>query len=127
MAHLSFIKYLSASVLISILLYYGLNLLIDMTDHQTLLWWSLGFFTILSLITFFVLDLSLKRANGSGFIGLVMINVFFKLVASFVLVAVYVKQFQPQEKTFIIPFLSTYIVFTILETYFLNIQARGVR
>ncbi len=127
MAHFSFIKYLSASIVISILLFYGLNLIIDMISHQTLLWWSLGFFIILSLITFFVLDLSLKKANGSGFIGLVMINVFFKLVASFVLVAAYVNQYQPQEKTFIIPFLSTYLVFTILETYFLNVQARGVR
>jgi len=69
----------------------------------------------------------MRYANGKSVIGLVILNVFLKLVVSFGFVAMYVKNYQPQQKLFIVPFLMTYLIFAIFETWFLNIQARGVK
>lgn len=127
MDHFKFFKYLALATLASVMVHYLLDSMIDLKQHQRMLWWSVGFYLALSVFTYLIIDRSLKKSNGASFIGLVMMNVLIKLIASFGLVALYVKQFQPQEKSFIVPFLSTYLIFTLLETYFMNVQAREVR
>lgn len=122
-----FIKYLCFATGGSILVYFLLRLFMPIGEHSLLLWWSIGCFILLSTMAFITAGLAAKNAGGSTFIGLVMINVFFKLAASFIIVALYVKQVAPEDKFFIIPFLSTYLIFTVFETYFLNLQARATK
>ncbi len=61
---------------------------------------------------------AIKSPNKMAFIQLVMVNVFFKLVFIMGIVAVYFKVVKPENKLFIIPFLSIYFIFTIFETIF---------
>ena len=123
----TFLKFLLFSTLISIALFYGLSMIADLEHHTPLLWWSIGCFTLLSIIIYFLIEKSIKVSGGASLIALVIINVLLKLVFSFGLVALYVNQYQPQDKVFIIPFLTTYLVFTIFETWFMNVQARDVK
>ena len=122
-----FLKYLICATVISVLLFFLSNLFLPLMSHIDLLWLSLVCFVMLAILIYFLVDRSMKFANGKSVIGLVILNVFLKLIFSFGFVAIYVKFNNPQDKFFIIPFLTTYLVFTIFETWFLNIQARGVK
>lgn len=61
---------------------------------------------------------ALKSSNKMAFIQLVMANVFLKLVALMSIIAIYNKIMPPKSKFFVIPFLVTYVIFTVLETAF---------
>ncbi len=123
----TFIKYLTISSLSSVVLFFLIDLFIVLRPHITLLWLSLVCFISLAVLIYFLIDRSMRYANGKSVIGLVILNVFIKLIVSFGFMAFYVNHYQPQQKTFIIPFLMTYLVFTIFETWFLHVQARGVK
>jgi len=122
-----FLKFLILSILLSIGVSFLLNLALPIAEHFKLLWWSIACFVSLALLAYWIANRSIKKNNGAQFIGLVMLNVFIKLVASFALVAAYVKLNPPDSKYFILPFIATYLIFTILETYFLSVQAREVK
>ncbi len=123
----TFIKYLFLASLVSVVMFFLVDQFIPLRPHVTLLWWSLVCFILMAMIIYFLIDRSMRYANGKSVIGLVILNVFLKLVVSFGFVAMYVKNYQPQQKLFIVPFLMTYLIFAIFETWFLNIQARGVK
>ena len=123
----AFIKYLIYATIVSIVLFYVTNFMWPISMHQDLLWWSILCFVLLAVIIYFLVDRSMTRSGGKGMIGLVIFNVLLKLVFSFGFVAFYVKSKQPQDKAFIVPFLITYLVFTIFETWFLNEKAREVK
>ena len=127
MASSDFLKFLTLAGLISVLLFFVLNFFLPLMPHIQLLWWSLVCFVLLAVFIYFLVDRSMKLSNGRSVLGLVIINVFLKLIFSFGFVAIYVQYKNPQDKFFLIPFLTTYLVFTIFETWFLNIQARDVK
>jgi len=78
-------------------------------------------------MTYWLGSTATKIGNGSAFIRIVIVNVFTKLIGSFLFVMVYVKFKEPTDRLFLIPFLLTYLIFLVSETYFLNIQARETR
>jgi len=122
-----FIKYLFISSAATIAGFFLLDLIIPLRSHIDILWWSLGAYIVLALLIHFLVAISLAKTNGSNIIGLVIFNVFLKLVFTFGFVTLYVKIYAPTDKYFLVPLLLTYFVFTVFETWFLNIQARGVR
>lgn len=122
-----FLKFLIYAGLTSVLLFFVLNFFIPLMLYIDLLWWSIVCFVLLAVVIYFLVDRSMKLYDGKSVLGLVIINVFLKLIFSFAFVAIYVQIKSPQEKIFLIPFLTTYLVFTVFETWFLNIQARGVK
>ena len=61
---------------------------------------------------------AINSTNKMAFIQLVMVNVVFKLVFVMGIVATYFKLAKPENKLFILPFLSIYFIFTIFETIF---------
>lgn len=120
----TFIKFLIGAVLLSIAIFFLINLFIPLSSYFDFLLMSIGFFSVLAFIAFVVGDRSIRNRGGAGFIGLVIANVFLKLVGSFVFVALYAKYTTPADRFFLIPFLVTYLIFTSLETYFMSQQAR---
>lgn len=122
-----FLKYLIYATAVSVAFFFMVNFLVPISQHMDLLWWSIICFVILALMIYFLVDRSMRKSGGKTVIGLVILNVLLKLVFSFGFVALYVQYKQPQDKLFILPFLITYLVFTIFETWFLNVQARGVK
>jgi hypothetical protein len=78
-------------------------------------------------MTYWLGRVAVKVGNGSAFIKIVIMNVFTKLIGSFLFVMVYVKFKEPSDRLFLIPFLLTYLIFLVTETYLLNIQARETK
>lgn len=122
-----FVKFLMLAVISSAMVFGLVNLVLPLNPYLDLLGWSILFFVILAIIAFFVAGRSIKNNKGQQFIGLVIFNVFIKMLVSFALIAAYVRFNAPTDKFFVVPFLTTYLIFTALETYFLSVQAREVK
>jgi len=119
-----FIKLLLGAALLSVISYFLINVFVALTGYFPFLLMSILFFSVLAIIAYIFGELSMQRSGGAGYIGLVIANVFLKLVGSFVFVALYAKYNPPANRNFLIPFLVTYLVYTALETYFMSQQAR---
>ena len=121
----SFLKFLIGAALLSVASFFCINFFVSLSSYFDFLLWSILFFTILSVVAYVFGELSIKKSGGAGYIGLVIANVFLKLIGSFVFVALYAKYNSPPDRNFLIPFLVTYLIFTAFETYFMSQQARG--
>lgn len=121
-----FILYLILTNVLCALCYYILSLFIALSSYTNFFLISLGFFTLYNIFVFIMGRMAIKSKVRNLFVYLVLYNVLIKLLLSFLIVFIYVKQFAPQNKSFLIPFLLAYLVFTVYETYFLNIQAKQV-
>ncbi len=122
-----FLTYLLFSTAATIALFFLFHAFLPLTQHLEILWWSIACYVLLAFIIHFLVERSLRLKAGRNMIGLVIFNVFLKLIFTFGFVSLYVKFKTPEDKLFLVPLLLTYLVFTIFETWFLNIQAREVR
>lgn len=122
-----FLKYLLLSSLATIASFFFVDLFIPLRQHLQILWLSLLCYVILAFLIHFLVERSLRRSSGKNMIGLVIFNVFLKLLFTFGFVTVFVKLQEPTDRLFLVPLLLTYLIFTVFETWFLNIQAREVR
>jgi len=120
-----FIRYLGLTILVSIAIFYSLNVFLPLSANINFFWGSVLGFTILSVIIYILVERSLLLSGGKSILGLVLFNVLLKLVFSFGFVALYVQYTQPTGKFFLLPFFIAYLTFTIFETWFLNLQARS--
>lgn len=119
-----FFKYLILAILISVAIFFALDFIVPLREHFKLFWGSLLGFTLLSVVIYGLVERSLLKTEGKGMLGLVIFNVLLKLVFSFGFVTLYVQSTQPTDKYFLLPFFIAYLVFTVFETWFLNLQAR---
>jgi len=124
MTKAQFLKLMLGSALVSVLVHFALGLMWPVRQYTDFLGWSILFFSVLALVAYIMGELSIKKRGGAGYIGLVMLSVFVKLLASFLFVALYVKYKTPEDRYFLLPFLVTYLIYTIYEVYFMSIQAR---
>ncbi len=79
---------------------------------------SVVFFCVLTLIMHLLANN--KRTTGNRLLYLIGVNMLLKIVASFILVYLYFDYRNPESKLAILPFISTYLVFTSIETYSLS-------
>ncbi len=122
-----FFKFLGFSIAATLALCFLINLAVPILGHLDFLGLSILGYTLLSIIIYFLVERSFKYSGGRSMIGLVIFNVFLKMVFTFSFVAIYVTLKEPTDRLFLVPLLITYLVFTIFETWFLNIQAREVK
>lgn len=122
-----FVKYLILAILSSIAIFFFFKLFIPLGPYMEFLFWSLGFFILLSVMAYVMAYLSIKLKDGAPFLMLIVGNVFLKIIGSFLFVAIYAKYNTPKDRYFLVPFLITYLIFTIFETYFLSLQARDTK
>ena len=127
MTFIKFIKLIGSASLVCTILFFLLSLAIDIRQYFDFLLLSILFFMVLSFMTYWLGRVAVKIGNGSAFIKIVIMNVFTKLIGSFLFVMVYVKFKEPSDRLFLIPFLMTYLIFLVTETYLLNIQARETK
>ena len=120
-----FIKYLGASVFLSVIVFYAVAMALPLKPYADVLVFAIIFFTILTLLVYWLGQRALRTNQNNFFLYVIIINVFVKLVASFVFMLLYVKMKDPPDRYFLVPFLLTYLIFTISETYILSIQARS--
>ena len=119
-----FFNLLILSNVASIVIFGFCTLFIDVKAFVNLLFISLLFFSVYTVALYLITKLLIRSGGGGQFIQLVLYNVLIKIVFCFLLIYVYVMQTQPESKFFIVPFLISYFVFTVFETYFMNIQAK---
>ncbi len=124
MTNSKFTQALFLSILGSLVVLTGINYFLG--DNGD---WNLGIlgivlFTVLSLIVFYVCKRTLRSKDKYLFIRIIIINVIIKILACFVLVAVYYKYTMPESRFFILPFLMVYLIFTVFETHFLLVQSK---
>jgi hypothetical protein len=127
MSKKDFIKVLAYSVLCSVLVYSILCFFVPIYKYLDLSLIGLVFFSALSVLIYVMGERALRSKKTNSFLTIIVLNTFIKLMGSFILVLLYVKIKEPDDKNFLIPFLLIYLVFMISETYFLSVQSRQSR
>ncbi|NNE25796.1 MAG: hypothetical protein HKN09_03040 [Saprospiraceae bacterium] len=120
----TFVKNLIISALIALILLVATHFVVDMREHVAFIVSAYVFFVAFCIFIYWLAQRSSKSKAGEYFLYIVVVNVFVKLIASFMMVFIYAKLAEPSDKWFVIPFLIIYLVFTVFETFFLSIQAK---
>jgi len=120
----SVIKNILIATVSSILVFFASTMIIPVMSYLDILGLAIAFFGGLTLIIYWQGERAQKTQQNKFFLYVVITNVFVKLIGSFVLMFIYVKVKEPDDKYFLVPFLLTYLIFTIFETYILSEQAR---
>lgn len=91
-------------------------------------WWSLGFFTLLTVIAYWWALRTLRPGQRpTSFLGVVMGLTLGKMFLSVFLVWGYVSLNKPQDRSFLLLFFAQYLLFTILETIILMDLSRSIK
>lgn len=118
---------LAISVIASLLVYFLAQFIIPVGPYLNMTVFSVILFSLLSLTMYLLGKASLNSKGKNAFIFLIINNVFFKLLISFLFVFLYAKNYAPTDSFFIIPFLWVYLIFLIFETYYLSKQAKNIK
>lgn len=124
MSNKKFFTNLVISIVVSVVIHFFINLFLPIAKYNDILIYSIIFFTVICLLIYWLSILGIKTKQSNFFLFIVIINVFLKLVAAFVFILLYVRANKPEDKYFLVPFLMTYLIFTLFETIFLSRQAR---
>ena len=100
--------------------------LLDVSDHNPLMYLSIGFFTILAIGVYYLSERAARMDSRNFFMQIVMINTMAKMFGSVVMVIGYFSLIKPTTNKFIIPFLIIYIVYTVFDAYFMMKQSRNI-
>ena len=112
------------TILICFAAYAGLKWLIPSVDYPKIQIIAVSCFASISMIIYL---LSIKSANSPNkfqFMNVVIMNIFIKMIVSFLLIVAYVQMNAPTDKLYVLPFMMVYLIFTIFETYFLMKTAK---
>ncbi len=124
MNHSNFLSGLLISILACVAIYMGVIQLMPAFNYTDVNYYTIAMFVVISLIVYFMAHKALESDNKNSFLNIVVMNLFMKMVASFVLIGVYVKMTSPEDKMYLIPLTINYLIFTIFETYFLSKAAK---
>lgn len=112
------------TVIVSIILLYGLSTNERFGDYVDVGYYAIPAFSILSLSIYFITEMLERRDDKQALLNIVIINVMSKFVLTAAVIALYYKNTDPEDGIFVVPFILVYIVFTIFETYFMSEQAK---
>ncbi len=118
-----FIQLLILTILMAAGLFF-LNRLPVVAPHALLSWLSLAFFTVLSALMFFAGRSSASSPSKQAFTNTVLGFTMAKMFICALIVVAYHNLAQPTSKLFLLPFFSTYVVYTAFETYWMMKLAR---
>jgi len=123
----SYIKFIIGSAIVSVLMFLICGLIIPIKPYWDLLGYAILFFGSLTGFIFWLSQRAIATQQSNFFLYIIFINIVAKLIASFIIIMIYVEANDPQDKYFLVPFLLTYLIFTISETYVLSEQARNTK
>lgn len=101
------------------LLLLGLQALPELRPYKDFCWLSLAFFALFSLSTYLIGAYTATQKNKFAFTNATLKLTFIKMLLCVVVVGLYIKLTNPPTRTFILPFLGIYIIYTIFETHFM--------
>ena len=100
--------------------------LLGVSEHNLLMYLSIGFFTALAIGVFHLSERAAKMNSRNFFMQIVMINTMVKMFGSVALVIGYFTITKPSTNKFIVPFLIVYVLYTIFDAYFMMKQSRNI-
>jgi len=124
MSNKSFFGLLTITTVVSLITILGFIQSAKFADYTGFFLATIALFVALSLLIFFLGKKSATSTNNYLFIYLIMGNIFLKFFASIVIVVLYFKLFEPNDRLFLFPFMFIYLIFTIFETYVLSSLAK---
>ena len=100
--------------------------LMGVSEHNLLMYLSIGGFTALAIGVFHLSERAAKMNSRIFFMQIVMINTMVKMFGSVALVIGYFSITKPSMNKFIVPFLIVYVLYTIFDAYFMMKQSRNI-
>jgi hypothetical protein len=86
--------------------------------------WCVTAFVIINVLAYYTGRRATNSKSNYRFIQLMMMLILMKMIVCVALVVAYVKISNPESKLFVLPFLTTYLIFTIFEIFVLQKIAR---
>lgn len=106
------------------LILFGLHQHHLFSEHSLLSIWSMLGFTLMTILIFSLGQNFSRSKNKYLYNNLIVMNFLLKLMVSILVVYLFVKQYDPEGKLYLIPFVLIYLAFTVFETYFMMKQAK---
>ncbi len=97
----------------------------QLQSYSALSWVSLAFFVLLTLLIYHAGQRALASNNKKAFTQLVMVGTVGKMMASVLIILVYMRLAHPESRWFVAPFLGLYLVYTAYETYMMMALGRS--
>lgn len=91
----------------------------SLQNHAVITWWSLYLFVIISILMYLMGKKAINSTHKLQFNNTIITFFILKMFLSIGLIFYYKKNFHPSGSTFVLPFLITYVFFTVFETYFM--------
>jgi len=101
----------------ALFLFTGLHQLVVFESDQYLSVIGLVMFTIYTIGLYFLCTLSVRSPNKGLFTAVHIGTIFFKMVLTIAIAMMYKKQYLPESKYYILPFILIYVAYTSYETY----------
>ncbi len=92
----------------------------QLAQYESFSWICLTLFMCYSLGLFTLANIVVKSENKGLFTGVMMLSSLTKLLLSIIVILIYTKGNQPESSWFLIPFFTNYLIFTVLEVYFMS-------
>lgn len=124
---MSFTKYLGSFLVFSLLMGLIFTFVFmhdEMRKAADLVLYSYIGFSMLSLLTFTMSKLLESKRYRATLLHLSFSNMLMKIIFTAVILYIYYTYKNPETGLFIIPFIITYIGFTIFETYYFNSETK---
>lgn len=92
---------------------------LSLQNHAVITWWSLYLFIIISVLMYLMGKKAVGSTNILQFNNTIITFFILKMFLSIGLIFYYKKTFHPSGSAFVLPFIITYVFFTVFETYFM--------
>ncbi len=116
MSQAQFIKGLLITTLIAFVISLGLSFLPQEAPFQVIIFGSLLFFSMLTVLHYFFSRKAVTFKNKGFYIGFVQMFTLIKMTLTILFVVLFVKLGKPESNWFILPYLLNYAIYTIFET-----------
>ncbi len=91
----------------------------QVAPHQLLTWSGWFFFTFFSLLMYIIGERAANSKNKHHFTNVALGFTGGKMFLTLIIIAGYSELAEPESRFFVLPFMITYLCFTIFETYFM--------
>ena len=92
----------------------------QLAAFESFSWMCLTAFMVYSVVLFFFAQRAAYSTNKNIFTSIMVLSTMTKILFSVILILIYTKLAQPTGSWFLIPFFANYVIFTILEVWFMS-------
>ena len=115
-----FLIQLLVFTLISVALVFGCNYNPQIASGEVLSWATILIFVVFSGVVYFMSSYAARQPNKNLYSNVILLVMMTKMFLCILMVAIYVKVYDPRSNHFLIPFFSIYILYTIFEVHFMT-------